>query len=114
MDLVVRAAVAFLVVFFFTRLIGRRELGQMQPFDLILLVVIGDLIQQGVTQNDMSVTGLILVVSTVAILQVAFSYANFRFGRLRTLLRGKPIVIIDAFGDPTRVRRIAADVLTAR
>ena len=57
MDIVVRAFVAFCFVFLLTRLIGRRELSSLQPFDLMLLIVIGDLIQQGVTQNDLSVTG---------------------------------------------------------
>ena len=75
--------------------IGRRELAQLQPFDLIFLVVIGDLIQQGVTQNDLSVTGLILVVSTIGLLQVCSSYLSFRFRRLRPVLNGEPVVIIE-------------------
>jgi uncharacterized membrane protein YcaP (DUF421 family) len=95
MDLVIRAAVAYIAVFAFTRLLGRRELSQMQPFDLILLVVIGDLIQQGVTQNDLSVTGLLLVVATVGLMQVAASYLSFRFRRLRPVLEGEPVVIIE-------------------
>ena len=56
MDLVIRAAVAFLFVYLLTRIIGRRELSSLEPFDLIMLVMIGDLVQQGVTQNDFSVT----------------------------------------------------------
>ena len=71
MDLVVRAAVAFLFVYLLTRIIGRRELSSMQPFDLILLVMIGDLVQQGVTQNDFSVTGALLVGGTIALMTVA-------------------------------------------
>jgi uncharacterized membrane protein YcaP (DUF421 family) len=95
MDIVIRAAIAFLVVFAFTRLLGRRELAQMQPFDLILLVVVGDLIQQGVTQNDLSVTGLALVIATVGLLQVLVSYLSYRSRRLRSVLGGEPLVIID-------------------
>ena len=57
MDIVIRAFFAFIFVFLITRLIGRRELSSLEPFDLILLVVVGDLIQQGVTQSDMSFTG---------------------------------------------------------
>jgi len=75
--------------------LGRRELSELQPFDLILLVLIGDLIQQGVTQNDLSVTGLVLVVSTIGLLQVASSYLSYRFRRLRPLLQGEPIVIVE-------------------
>ena len=66
MDLVIRAVVAFLFVYLLTRVIGRRELSSMQQFDLIMLVMIGDLVQQGITQNDFSVTGMMLVGSTVA------------------------------------------------
>ena len=42
----------------------------MEPFDLILLVMIGDLVQQGVTQNDFSVTGSLLVGATIALMTV--------------------------------------------
>jgi uncharacterized membrane protein YcaP (DUF421 family) len=94
MDLVIRAAAAFGVIFIFTRLLGRRQLSQMQPFDLILLVIVGDLIQQGVTQNDFSVTGLILVITTVAVLQTAVTYVNFRFRRVRKIVEGEPVVVI--------------------
>jgi len=68
MDIALRAAIAFCFIFFLTRVVGRRELGSMEPFDLILLVVLGDLIQQGVTQSDYSVTGLLVAASTMAIL----------------------------------------------
>src|SRR5881398_3829777 len=95
MDIVLRAAAVYVVVYLFTRIVGRRELSQLQPFDLIFLVVIGDLIQQGVTQNDLSVTGLILVVSTIALLQVRSSYLSFRFRRLRPILNGDPVVIVE-------------------
>ena len=51
----------------------------MQPFDLILLVMIGDLVQQGITQNDFSVTGLVLAAGTIAVLTVAVSYGASSF-----------------------------------
>jgi uncharacterized membrane protein YcaP (DUF421 family) len=95
MDLVIRAAVAFVLVYGVTRVIGRRELADLQPFDLIFLVVIGDLIQQGVTQNDLSITGVILVISTIALLQVTASYLSFRFRPLRPILNGEPVIIIE-------------------
>ncbi len=94
MDLVFRALIIYVVVFTFTRVIGRRELSTLQPFDFILLVVIGDLIQQGVTQNDMSVTGVVIVLTTLALTQVATSYVSFRFKRMRPLLEGEPIVLV--------------------
>jgi uncharacterized membrane protein YcaP (DUF421 family) len=94
MDLVIRAAVVFLFVFLVTRIVGRRELSQLEPFDLILLVVVGDLIQQGVTQSDESVTGALIVISTIAMLSVAVSWVSFRFRKLRVVTEGEPIVLM--------------------
>jgi uncharacterized membrane protein YcaP (DUF421 family) len=95
MDVVARAIVAFLFVFLLTRLIGRRELSSLQPFDLVLLIVIGDLIQQGVTQNDLSVTGLVLTVGVFALLTLAASYVGFRFPRIRPILEPEPLILIE-------------------
>ena len=94
MDIVIRATVAFLFIYFLTRIIGRRELNSLEPFDLILLVMIGDLVQQGVTQNDFSITGLILAGGTVGLLAMTFSYLSFRVRGLRPVLDGEPIVLI--------------------
>jgi uncharacterized membrane protein YcaP (DUF421 family) len=95
MDIVVRAAIAFFFVYLLTRVVGRRELSSLEPFDLILLVMIGDLVQQGVTQNDFSVTGLILAASTVALLTIGVSYASFRLPRLRPVLDGEPVIVVE-------------------
>ena len=95
MDIVIRAAVAFLVILLLTRIVGRRELNTLEPFDLILLVTIGDLVQQGVTQNDFSVTGLVLAIGTIAALTVLFSYLPWRFQVLRPVLEGEPVILIE-------------------
>jgi uncharacterized membrane protein YcaP (DUF421 family) len=95
MDIVLRAAVAFLLILFLTRIVGRRELSTLEPFDLILLVTIGDLVQQGVTQNDFSVTGMFLAVGTIGLLTVAFSYLPWRFQVLRPVLEGEPIILVE-------------------
>jgi uncharacterized membrane protein YcaP (DUF421 family) len=94
MDIVLRALIVFVLLFVVTRTIGRRELGQMEPFDLILLVVMGDLIQQGVTQSDYSLTGTVLAVTTLALLTVVVSYLSFRVRRLRPILDGEPVVLL--------------------
>jgi len=95
MDIVLRAAFAFAFIFFLTRIVGRRELSSLEPFDLILLIVLGDLIQQGVTQSDYSVTGLILAGTTIALLQVAASYVSYRFKAVRPVLDGEPMVLVE-------------------
>ncbi len=95
MDIVVRALIAFLFVFLLTRLIGRRELSAMQPFDLMLLIVVGDLIQQGVTQNDLSVTGIFLAVGVFGLMTLIASYLGFRFPRVRPILEPEPLILIE-------------------
>jgi uncharacterized membrane protein YcaP (DUF421 family) len=95
MDLVIRAVVAFAFVYLLTRVIGRRELSSLEPFDLILLVMIGDLMQQGVTQNDFSVTGAILVGGTIGLMTLFVSYLSFHFPRLRPALDGEPVIVVE-------------------
>ena len=94
MDIAIRSAVIFFFIYLLMRIIGRRELSSLEPFDLILLVVLGDSVQQAVTQDDYSVTGAFIVVSTIALLQVFVSYLNFKVPRLRSVIDGEPIVII--------------------
>ena len=95
MDLVLRSAVVFFFIYLITRIIGRRELSSLEPFDLILLVVIGDLVQQGVTQSDESVTGALTVIASFSVLTVAVGYLSFKFRRLRAILDGSPIVLVE-------------------
>jgi uncharacterized membrane protein YcaP (DUF421 family) len=94
MDLALRAVVIYFFIYLLTRIVGRRELSSLGPFDIILLVVIGDAVQQGMTQDDYSVTGAFIVVSIIALLQVLMSYVSFRFKPMRRVLEGEPIVIV--------------------
>src|SRR4051794_27805004 len=116
MDLVLRTAFVFCLILLITRAVGRRELSSMEPFDLILLVVIGDLVQQGVTQSDYSLTGATTVVVTLALLVVVTAYASFRVRRLGPVLEGVPIVLV-ADGEPIarhlRRERMTLDELAA-
>jgi uncharacterized membrane protein YcaP (DUF421 family) len=94
MDITLRAVVLFFFVFLLTRVIGRRELSSLQPFDLILLIVLGDSIQQGLTQDDYSVTGSVIAVGTIAALQVLTSFASYKLRWARRMLHGDPIVLV--------------------
>ena len=95
MDLVVRATIGFFFVLLPTRIVGRRELSSLQPFDLILIIVIGDLVQQGITQNDFSVTGMLLVGSTIGLLTVLVSWVVYRVPRVRPLFEGEPVIVLE-------------------
>jgi uncharacterized membrane protein YcaP (DUF421 family) len=94
MDIAIRAIVLYVFVVIVMRVTGRRELSGLSPLDLVLLIVLGDAVQQGLTQDDYSVTGAIIAVSTLASMQVATSYLSFRSGRARKILEGDPIVVI--------------------
>lgn len=94
MDIVLRTILVFAVLLVLTRIIGRRELSSLQPFDLILLIILGDAVQQGLTQDDYSLTGAFLVIFTFAVLQVFVSWIGYRFPKVRPVLEGEPIVIL--------------------
>ena len=94
MDIALRAVFLYAFVVFLMRVMVRRELSTLSAIDLVMLVVLGDAIQQGLTQDDYSVTGAVIAVSTIAALQVGSSYLSFRSRRARRILEGEPIVIV--------------------
>lgn len=94
MDIVLRASAMFFVVFLLLRLLGKRELGQMTPFEMVTLVVMGDLIQQGITHNDFSLTGATLAIVTFAFWGVLLGWVAYLFPRFKSALEGEPRVII--------------------
>jgi uncharacterized membrane protein YcaP (DUF421 family) len=113
-DLAIRAIVLYVFVMLVMRFVGRRELSSLTAVDLVLLIVMGDAIQQGLTQDDYSVTGAVIVVSTIAVLQVFASYLGYRSKRIRAVLEGSPVVLIDdgrfLEGNLKRQRLTHADV----
>lgn len=94
MDIVIRATVIFFALYLIVRLLGKRELAQLTPFELIVLVVTGDLIQQGVTHNDFSLTGSILAVATFAFWASVLSWITYLSRRAERVLDGEPRVIV--------------------
>jgi uncharacterized membrane protein YcaP (DUF421 family) len=94
MEIIVRATVIYFFLWAVARGVGKRELSEMTAFELILLVTMGDLIQQGATQEDMSLTGAGLAVGTLALWIVVFAYLSWRFRRLRPFTEGVPVVVV--------------------
>jgi uncharacterized membrane protein YcaP (DUF421 family) len=94
MDVVIRAGVAYVFIIFILRAIGRRELSSLGASDIVLLVVMGDLVQNGVTQSDQSMSGVFLAISTFAMLTVAVSVMTFKSRRARTLIEGQPLILV--------------------
>lgn len=95
MEIILRASALFFFVWVLMRMMGKRELSELTAFELVLLISIGDLIQQGVTQEDMSITGALLAVGTIGMWILAFSYASFRWKRSRSIIESFPVVVIE-------------------
>src|SRR5436853_2152451 len=112
MDIVLRALAAYVFIIFMLRVVGRRELSSLGPNDLVLLVVLGDLVQNGVTQSDDSVTGILLAISTFALLAVATSFITFKSRRAQRVIEGEPLILVQD-GKPVeknmRAERLTVD-----
>ena len=106
MDIILRTSAIFVLLFAITKGLGKRELSELTTFELLLLVVLGDLIQQGATQDDRSVTGALLAVSTLTGWILLSSWLTFRFARLRRSLEGVGVLVVrDGTVDERALRR---------
>jgi uncharacterized membrane protein YcaP (DUF421 family) len=112
MEIMIRSVIIFSFLFVLTRAMGKKELAELSAFELILLVTIGDLVQQGVTQEDMSLTGAMLAVGTIAFLIIVLSYTAFRWKVSRPVVEGLPVIIIRDGGtlpEALRIERLTTD-----
>jgi uncharacterized membrane protein YcaP (DUF421 family) len=94
MEIVIRASVVFAGIFLLTRGMRRRTLGELSPFEMLLLVTMGDIVQQGITQEDYSLTGAALAAGTFGFWISVLSWASWRSDRARRLIEGIPIVLV--------------------
>ncbi len=93
MEIVLRASIMFVLMYLLLRLMGKRELGQMAPFELVSLIVMGDLIQQGVTHQDFSLTGATLAIFTFAAWSLLLGLVGHRWKGARRALKSRPVVL---------------------
>lgn len=94
MEIVLRATLTFWVLFLLTRGMKKRALSEMAPFELLLLVTLGDIVQQGITEEDYSLTGSLLAVSTFALWVSFLTWVTWRFDRARRVVEGLPLVLV--------------------
>lgn len=94
MDIVLRASVVFFTLYVLVRVMGKRELAQMTAFELIVLVVFGDIVQQGVMHNDFSLTGAIIAIATLGFWALVLSWLTYSSRKLESVLDGEPRVIV--------------------
>ena len=94
MDIVLRASAIFFLLFVLLRLFGKRQLGQMTPFEFVALIVVGDFVQQAITHNDFSITAGILAVTTFGFWSLVLGWVSYRSDMMRRLLEGQPRILI--------------------
>ena len=94
MDIVIRSLVIFLLLWMVIRVSGKREVAQLSAFDLILLVTVGDLVAQGVVQEDYSLTAAVIAVATFALAGVALARLGLWQPAVRPVLTGLPRIVV--------------------
>jgi uncharacterized membrane protein YcaP (DUF421 family) len=90
----VRTLIVYIVVLIGLRVSGKRQMGQMTPFDLVLLLLISNAVQNAMTGPDTSLLGGILAAATLLIANQVVGYARNRIPRLRHFIVGSPTILI--------------------
>jgi uncharacterized membrane protein YcaP (DUF421 family) len=110
MDILIRSLVIFLFLWLAVRVGGKRDVAQLSAFDMILLITAGDLVSQGVLQEDYSVTGAVIAVTTFTLAGLALNAVSFRYPRFRPWLAGKPRIVVRD-GEPV-LETLASELMT--
>ena len=84
----------YVFVFLILRLGGKRTVGEMTTFDLVLLLIISEAIQQSLIDDDNSITGGLLAITTLVFIDIMVSLVSNRFRKLDHLLNGVPLIIL--------------------
>jgi uncharacterized membrane protein YcaP (DUF421 family) len=95
MDTIIRSLIVYFVLWGLLRLSGRRTLGKMTSFDLVLLLIIGGVTQRALLGQDYSVTNALLVIVTLVLTDVALSLLQREFPPLSKLFNGEPMIVVE-------------------
>ncbi|WP_256646032.1 DUF421 domain-containing protein [Thermomonas paludicola] len=90
---ILRAVVVYALVLVLMRLSGKRAVGQFTPFDLVLLILIGNAVQNGINGGDNSLTGAAIMASTLMVLNYAMAMLISRNHRAERMIEGAPVVL---------------------
>ena len=93
-QIVVRSAVVYGFLLVVLRLMGKRQIGQLAPFDLVLILVLSNAVQNAMNGGDNSVIGGLVSASTLFVLNSAVGFITARSKRAEALIEGHPIVLI--------------------
>jgi len=94
MDVALRAIIIFVFLWLALRISGKRAIAQLDAFDLVVLVVLGDLVSQGVVQEDYSLVGAMIVVAVFVVLSMGLAWVNRRFPATHPVLEGRPTILL--------------------
>ncbi|WP_207420473.1 DUF421 domain-containing protein [Desertivirga brevis] len=93
-SIVFRSAFIYVAVFLILRLGGKRTVGEMTTFDLVLLLIISEAIQQSLIDDDNSITGGLLAITTLVFIDIMVSLISNRFSKVDKILNGVPLIIL--------------------
>jgi uncharacterized membrane protein YcaP (DUF421 family) len=93
-ELIVRSVIVYVFLILLLRLTGKRQVGQLAPFDLVLLLVLSNAVQNSINGGDNSVLGGIISATTLIGLNFSLGYLTYRNKRLEVLIEGQPEVLI--------------------
>jgi uncharacterized membrane protein YcaP (DUF421 family) len=93
-EFVVRCIAVYVFLIVILRITGKRQVGQLAPFDLVLLLVLSNSVQNSMTGGDNSLLGGLIAATTLVVLNYVIGYATFRSKRLELLVEGRPEVLI--------------------
>lgn len=106
-EFVVRAVVVYVFLLVLLRLTGKRQVGQLAPFDLVLLLVLSNAVQNSMNGGDNSITGGLILASTLVLLNFSVGWLTYRSKGLEALIEGRPIIIVhDGRVDHRAMRRV--------
>ncbi len=93
-ELVVRALVVYVFLLFLLRLTGKRQVGQLAPFDLVLLLVLSNAVQNAMNGGDNSITAGVLLASTLIGVNWGVAWLTYRSKRIESLVEGRPVILV--------------------
>ena len=93
-ELVVRAVVVYVVILILLRITGKRQVGQLAPFDLVLLLILANAVQNSMNAGDNSLTGGLISATVLITVNYLVGLATYRSKKLEALVEGRPEVLI--------------------
>ena len=90
---VLRAVAMYVLVMVLVRVSGKRALGQSTPFDLVLLILIGNAVQNGINGGDDSLTGAAIMATTLIALNYGIAFVTSRNRKVEKFVEGVPVVL---------------------